>query len=224
MSPSTFLRCWVGSLVLAGISLSNSPLQAEDAPADVQKKALAWLDDFAVDQVLFHPKDVQKLHDKVAKMTPEEAAKWWDKTAEERKLFDSEDWQETRAWLKEFLKVQAIYSDEQIRYFQSEAFTKAKEGARSLKEVMDELSTKRRELATASKQSAAIRKQLVASAEAYHEGQVRQREAALANAPPPMAPAPPPTVRRDPVPYNQPLITSLDAARWGVLRAIYPRW
>lgn len=217
-------RVATGGALLLGLLLMTTPVTAEDTKTEVQKKALAWLDDFAVDQVLFNPKDVQKLRDKVAKMTPEEATKWWDDTAEERKLFESKEWLETRNWLKEFLEVQAMYSDEQIRYFQSEAFARAKEGARSLKEVMDELTQKRKDLAQGARQSAELRKQLVASTEAFREEQVRFREAALANAPQPTAPAPPPTARRELVPYNQPLINSLDAARWGVLRAIYPNW
>lgn len=208
------------SLLLVGSSLAYG----QDATPDVKKQALAWLDDFEVDQVLFHPKDVEKLREKVSKMSPEEAAKWWDKTAEERKLFDSQEWKETRAWLKDFLKVQAIYSDEQIRYFQSEAFAKAKESPRALKDVMDELTRKHKELAAASKTSAELRKKIVASTEAYRHEQVQLREAALANSPQPMVATPAPVVPKQPQVYYPPLIDSLDAARWSVLRSIYPRW
>lgn len=220
------VRAFAMLLVVGLVTLGMSSFAvAADEPSEVQKKALAWLDDFAVQQVLFSPKDVEKLREKVAKMSPEEAVKWWDESAEERKLFEDPEWKKTRDWLKEFLKVQAIYSDEQIRYFQSEAFAKAKEGARPLAEVMDELTERRKELTTSARQSADIRKQLVASTEAYHQEAVREREFLLANAPRPTAPPVTSPIRNDsPVRYNRPLVTSLDVARWSIMQQLFPRW
>lgn len=79
------------------------------------KSALQWLDAYAVRQVLFHPKDVQKLREKVAAMSPAEAQDWWDKTAV-AKCWTAES-RGSERWLQEFLRVQAIYSDDEIRTY-----------------------------------------------------------------------------------------------------------
>ena len=197
---------------------------ATETTLPVKQQALRWLDRFAVNQALFSEQDVQKLRNKVAGMSDEEAQKWWDDTAIRRELLDSPDWQETQQWLKEFLKVQAIYSDEHIRFFQSEAFTKAQESPRSLKEAMDEITALRRRFASGAKISEATRNQLLASQEAYRQQEVRAREAAVIQSAS-AAPAAGTIQRRDiPSRYNRPLVTSLDVARWTVLREVFPRW
>jgi len=224
-SQSIFLACLWGVVCIASCCTAAECLAAEDAkPAEVKQQALAWLDEFAKEEVLFSQKDLEKLRAKVASMSDEEAAAWWKKSAQERELLDSEQWQETRDWLREFLKVQAIYSDEQIRYFQSEAFAKAVKSPRELKDIMAEITARRKALAAGARQSAQTRAQLVATIEAFTQEQVQARAARVAQTPPlPSVPAPA-IVRQPEAPYNEPLVTSLDVARWSVLRSIFPRW
>lgn len=195
-----------------------------DEPADAKKSALQWLDAYAVRQVLFHPKDVQKLREKVAAMSPAEAQDWWDKTAVRREMLDSPEWRDTERWLQEFLRVQAIYSDDEIRTLQAEAIGKAEESPRSLKEVMDSITEKRRRLAQGAQQSAEIRKEMLAARDAYQQDDVRRRESARRRTAASVPAAPPPPVRETRSRYNQPLVTSLDAARWSIVRDLYPRW
>src|SRR5262245_5995334 len=86
--------------------------QASAAGDKTKKEALEWIDSYARFQVLFSKDDMKKLRDRVAAMTPEEAADWWKKTTRQRLLLTSPQWQETENWLRKFLDVQAKYSDE----------------------------------------------------------------------------------------------------------------
>jgi hypothetical protein len=202
---------------------------AESAdPAATKKEALAWLDRFGRSQVLFHADDIKKLRTKIEAMTPEEAAAWWKESAPKREVLASEEWAETEAWLKKFLAVQAIYSDEEIRDFQSEAAAKAKESAESLQEVLARVSKLRQRLVGGAQQSEQVRQLQLAANEAFRQNAVRQREEAAraarsrpaATFPTPAAPPP----RERPGRVNEPLIDSLDVARWAVLRELFPRW
>jgi len=227
-SPMRTIRQVVVVAPIAHLLLTCPQLLAAKKPNDsaAKEEALAWIDQFARVQVLFNDKDVQQLRAKVAAMKSAEAAAWWEKTRKHREMFDSRDWQDTRRWLREFLDVQAIYSDEQIRKFQTEAAGKARDSAGSLKEVMQEVINLRKKIAGGAQLSEARRKQMVALSEAYRQDQVKAREAARqakAAAPSSGATPAPPKVRQ-PVRYNQPLVDSLDAARGAVLRNFYPRW
>jgi hypothetical protein len=172
-----------------------------------------------------HADDVAKLREKVSAMTPEEAAKWWEEKAPEREALSSEEWLETEAWLKKFLNVQAIYSDEDIRAVQAEAAEDAKESAESLDKVLDRITQARLKLVASNKSAADMRKEQVAAVDAYKKEQVREREEARRQAAKaPKSVTPEPIQQRRRVRYNEPLIDSLDVARWATLRRVYPRW
>src|SRR5436190_23287907 len=97
-------------LLIPAFSLAQT--QTPSPPTERTKQdALQWLTSFGRYQVLFHAEDVKKLQERVAAMTPEEAAKWWDRTAPQRKVLASPEWDETERWLRQFLDVQAKYSD-----------------------------------------------------------------------------------------------------------------
>ena len=195
-------------------------------PARAKRDALEWLDGFARYQVLFHADDVKKLRSRVEAMTPEEAAKWWEQTAPQRKVLASPEWSETEDWLRRFLSVQAKYSDEEIRERQKEAADKAGDSAESLQKVLDRINKARRMLVGGAKGAEETRQLQLAANRAYRQEEVRQREAARARAQaapsPSLAPAPRPAASR--TRYNEPLIDSLDVARWTILRELYPRW
>jgi hypothetical protein len=207
--------------------LSFALAQTPTASAEKQKEeALLWLDRFARVQVLFHVDDVKKLRERVAAMSPAEAALWWEKTAPQREVLTSPQWRDTERWLREFLEVQAKYSDEDIRYFQSEAAAKAKESAASLQEVLDRITQARRRLIGAGQVSEQTRQMQLAANQAYKQEQVRQREESLRKArSQPAATFPtPPAPRQYPTRYSDPLIDSLDVARWTVLQQLFPNW
>lgn len=201
--------------------------QPDRATAErTQKDAVTWLDNFARFQVLFNADDVKRLRERVAAMSPEEAAAWWERTAPQRQVLSSPQWRETESWLKKFLDVQAKYSDEEIRTFQSEAAAKAKESAASLQEVLDRVTKARQKLIAGRQAADETRQMQLAANEAYRQQEVRQRDEAARRAreqPAATFPTPPPP-RQYPAGYNAPLIDSIDVARWTVLRDLFPRW
>jgi hypothetical protein len=222
-SPALFAICLCG-LIFPAVLLAQEPSPPTER---TKQEALAWLTSFSRYQVLFHADDVKKLKERVEAMSPEEAAKWWDRTAPQRKVLASPEWAETESWLRQFLDVQAKYSDEEIRARQKEAATSASESAGSLQEVLDRITQARRRLAAGSQLAAQTRQLQVEANQAFRQEEVRQREAARARAAAAPTPAPgraPPARPGGPARYNEPLINSLDVARWAVLREIYPAW
>ncbi|MCO6454368.1 MAG: hypothetical protein J5I93_03550 [Pirellulaceae bacterium] len=202
---------------------------AQPAPAtadSAKKEALEWLDAFSRRQVLFHSDDVKKLRARVAAMSEEEAAAWWQESEPKRRVLASPEWAETESWLRQFLAVQAIYSDEEIRYFQSQAADQAKASASSLQEVLDRLTALRRRFTGRSQAAEQTRQLKLAANQAYRQADVRRREESLRQAsarPAATFPAPPPP-RERPSRLHEPLVDSLDVARWTVLQQLFPRW
>ncbi|MFO0818798.1 MAG: hypothetical protein U1A77_12700 [Pirellulales bacterium] len=228
-SPRLDRRGWIGvwmvvcAMCFVGVCRADSP--ATEASFE-RTKALEWLDQYAVRQALFHPEDIEKLRTRVAAMSPMEAKKWWEESASRRELLDNPEWRETEKWLREFLRVQAIYSDDQIRELQAKAFQKSEMSARSLREVMDDITRKRRELAQGARQSDEIRKEMIAARDAFREDNAREKEAARRRTAASYPASPTPNVggRELRGRYNQPLVTSLDAARWSIVGGFFPRW
>jgi hypothetical protein len=223
------LRPKLWTACVAFIFTSALLAQAETSSTSAQRTkedALSWLTSFARYQVLFHADDVKKLRDRVEAMTPEEAAKWWEQTAPQRKVLASSEWSETEDWLRKFLRVQAKYSDEEIRERQKDAAERAKESALSLQEVLESITQARRKLVGGAQAAEETRKMQVAANNAFRQEEVRQRDAARqrSQAPPTPAPGVTPPARSSRARFNEPLIDSLDVARWAILREIYPRW
>jgi hypothetical protein len=214
-------------LIVCFVSAFAWPAMSQVPPTDAvddKKSALQWLDRFSREQVLFHEEDVKKLREKVEAMSPEEVSKWWKERASNREMLDSPEWQESQNWLREFLRVQARYSDDDIRLFQSEAFAQARESVGSLNEVLQNLIKYRQRFRSAAQTSDQTRQLQLAANNAFRQEQVRQREARWQRpAPQPNVPQPTAT-REQPTRANDPLITSLDAARWTVLNQLFPRW
>lgn len=218
-------KLFLASLLVSALAF-NERSPAADAEA-TKKEALTWLDDFASRQVLFHADDVKKLKAKVEAMSPEEAVLWWEEKAPQREALSSPEWLETERWLREFLRVQAIYSDDDIRAFQKEAVASTKESSESLEEILERVTQARLKLRAGSQSAAQARKAQVAAVEAFKRDQVQQRERARREAhaaAPARNVAPAPVVKQQRTRYNEPLVDSLDVARWTVLREVFPRW
>lgn len=207
-----------------GRAADKSPPR-KDAPAkDAQAEAIRWIDNFAKDQVLFSKKDVERLRKEVAEFTPEEAQAWLERTQEVREALDSTDWLRNRLWLKDFLEVQAIYSDEQIAEFREEAKQAARESPKKFKQMLAEIDKERKKLLGGAATDAQLREQQLHLVNAYRQQEAAARQAALkAAAKQPRSgtsnkkPAPPnKTARR-----TRPLIDSMDAARWTIMRDLW---
>jgi len=207
------------------ILASLATLATGQDPAIDKSEALKWLDRFAVDQALFDSADVQSLRDRVAAMSPAEAAAWWQDFSLRREMLDDPSWTETNAWLRQYLRVQAVYSDQQIREFRAQAFAKVQESARGLKEVQDEITARRMRVKSESQMSHDARQRLLASTMADLEVGRRIHEAGLMRpARVPMTSGPVVTRNYARRYYYPPLINSYGVAQWAVFRQVFPRW
>jgi hypothetical protein len=225
---SAALVGWLAVVVmLAGTPAADGAEAAAAAsPKTPNQKALAWLDHFAVKQVLFHDKDIARLRKKMVEAPAEKAQQWLDETAGLRRKLDSPEWQKTRKWLGEFLKVQAIYSDKQVEEFTQKAMTaKPAEIAKMMRKIEGERST----LASNATESAQRRQQTMAINKAFQQEQSAQRHAARRAA----SQAPKtggtkvtgkPSYAQRSVSQNPPLVSSLGVARMAVYRGLSPRW
>lgn len=132
---SVFRRCWLLTLCAAICPhICTAPVLADESPqASAQpsgnqgagerarREALSWLDRYLSVEVLFREQDMQAIRKQVEEMSPVELKEWMQKTEEVRAVLDSPEWRKTREWLRDFLKKQALYSDEEIEQFRADA-------------------------------------------------------------------------------------------------------
>lgn len=192
--------------------------------------ALKWVDGFRKVQVLFSDKDVENLRSELAEGNEAKAIIWLYETKKIREALDSDRWNVTRKWLRDFLDVQAIYSDKEVAEFRTKAKKTAKQSAeKSTMEFIDllkDIERKRKRFAARAVNSEQVRKQQLAMAAAYQQKQVAQRSAARrarsSAASIGTSGQGKPIKKRE---YRRPppLIDSLDAARMEVMRNFYRR-
>ncbi len=100
---------------VAHAQISSKDLTDPSLTSDERKEAtLLWLDKYLTDSELMRKEDMAKIREAVAKMSPSQLENWLQQTAQLGEYVESPQWQETKQWLKGFLRVQAIYSDKEI--------------------------------------------------------------------------------------------------------------
>jgi len=192
---------------------------AVDADA-AKARVLKWIDDYREDQVLFHDDDVASLRKELADDSPEEVHRWWSKTTKIRAALESSQWKETREWFRKFLRVQAIFSDEEIDELRTRAWNATqRESSRELKDTMAEIGDYRTDLMRGAADNHAMREYKLTALRKHQTAQpaLTAKAAAFATNRTPVQPRPP---RYSPPP---PLVTSREVARWSVAR-IFWRW
>jgi len=129
--------------------LFATPVLAQEKTADAatiaqeRQDALSWLEAYAGDELLFKPADLQKLIREIKTMPDDAFERWYNQTRQLKTMLDSPEWKATRTWLRDYLKVQAIYSDSEIAEFQADV---AKMTPSQLMEVMRRLERKHQSL------------------------------------------------------------------------------
>jgi hypothetical protein len=108
---------------------------AEDARAE----ALLWLDKFLTESDLLRKEDVEKIHAAVESMPPSQLESWLEQTKELRAYVQSDAWQRTKRWLREFLRVQNIYSDAELTQLRKEIVNA---DADKMLEILQKIQTK----------------------------------------------------------------------------------
>lgn len=199
----------------------------EDRADEERRGALDWLDRYITVQILFDRKDIEALRAKVATMPAGELHDWIQKTKQIRAKLESERWQQTREWLREFLRVQASYSDDEIAKFRAKD---AEMSPREVNKLIGRIEHERKSLQWMHAASERSRKATLALGQKYRRRQEARRQAAL-NA----------GYRRGDRPFfgtdrvyaypryggsrsylpPPPLITSREVARWSVYRSIF---
>ena len=219
----------VGSTGLAQEKAAAQTADDVKSQADVDKDTvLKWLDAYRKKQVLFHDEDIARLRKDLADDTADEARRWWARTAEIRAALDSTEWELTREWLREFLRVQAIYSDQEIDEFRNEATTTVQEGTpKEFKEILADIERRRTRLRQGSANARELRESQLEVVQAFRKEEAsarlaadRSRAAAAASFNTNTAGQQ--NVRpRAPRYSRPPIVTSLDAARWSVMRGFW---
>jgi hypothetical protein len=88
--------------------------------AERRETTLLWLDSFLTESNLLRQEDISKIREAVSQMSPSQLREWLEQTKQLREYVESEQWQETKQWLREFLRVQAVYSDEELQKLRDE--------------------------------------------------------------------------------------------------------
>jgi hypothetical protein len=112
-------------VLLAGAAFEAHAQDAAGGGSDPQpdrEATLQWLDKYLADTVLMSPEGVAKIRDAVAQMSPSQLESWLRQTQQLRTFVESPSWQETKAWLREYLRIQAVYSDEEIQQLRDDIF------------------------------------------------------------------------------------------------------
>jgi len=154
---------------------TEAPSHAKDHWQEEKRKILDWLDRYQAVQVIFREDHIEKLRANVARMPKDELHRWLAQTAEVRAVLDSDAWQETREWYREFLRVQAIYSDEDIERSREKA---AKASPKELCEILSGIKRRREALRWMHAASQSQRHANVAMWETYGQHAVAHLHAA----------------------------------------------
>jgi hypothetical protein len=91
-------------------SLGEGPADQRDR---TRQAMLDWTDTL-LDNVLYRPEDVESLREQIASMSPPSLESWMRQTTTLRGLFASEAWQATNDFLRRYLRLQAVYTEEEI--------------------------------------------------------------------------------------------------------------
>lgn len=194
-----------------------------DEPSDPNAKAIQWIDEYRKVQVLFHDKDLALLRSKIASSSREDAKKWLDNSVEVRAALESAEWKSTREWLREFLKVQAIFSDEEIEQLRAEAKLAAEESPETFKAILARIEKERTTLVRGAENAEQLRKSRLRLVHAYRQDEVTSRRL-VKQAAASIGAGTGQSAEKRQVIRPRPIVTSLDVARWNVMRNFWGSW
>lgn len=116
--------CLAMGLQAATACLAQVPGSLPDVPgltdAERRESTLRWLDSFLTESNLLRPEDTAQIRDAVLQMSTSQLEQWLAQTRTLREYVESEPWQRTRIWLREFLRVQNVYGEEELQRMREE--------------------------------------------------------------------------------------------------------
>lgn len=116
-------RCMIWILVAAVLPLWGASAHGQVdgditdsnlTEAERRESTLLWLDTFLTESGLLEKEDIQKLREAVSQMSGTQLDQWLEETKPLREFVKSERWRETQRWLREYLRVQSAYSEEEL--------------------------------------------------------------------------------------------------------------
>lgn len=229
---SIVIRRGILSLALVGSFFSTVASHAAQVdsvagsvdPEAAKTQVLQWIDEFREEQVLFHDADLAELRSTLADSAPEEAQLWWARTTRIRAELETPQWKQTREWFREFLRVQAMFSDQQIDDLRDRAWNAAgQESSRAFRDILSEVKGYRTQLVRGAADGKAIREYKLSALATLRKQQASQRPTVTQAA----SYATKHTQRRrtrirEPrYVVRRPLVTSLEVARWNVVRLFW---
>lgn len=225
------------SVSAASADNGESAITSTDEAA--RDEILNWLDQYLTKEVLFRKEDIESLRAKVAQMPPSDLQAWMTQSQEIRDTLDGEQWKSTRVWLEGYLPTQ-LYNDREMEQFRKDV---GEMSPSDLLELLRRIQQKHDTLQSVydSQYSSAVRaKQAQATAQmnsetrmswlnSYEKNQsAARKQAAQRNQTRSTRPLYGQTQARASNRhteasrrYNQPLITSKEAASIAVRRGIY---
>jgi hypothetical protein len=81
---------------------------------------LRWLDRFLTESDLLKKEDFLKIRQAVEQMPSSQLQQWLEQTKTLREYVESDRWQTTKRWLREFLRVQNMYSESEMQQLRNE--------------------------------------------------------------------------------------------------------
>lgn len=85
--------------------------------SDEMREALKWVRNHVRVSLVHQEGDLKKLETRIKSMSADDLEEFLVEVKEYRKLISSDEWQEMRSWMKEFLRVQARISDTELEEF-----------------------------------------------------------------------------------------------------------
>ncbi len=107
------------------LSLATSAMSqlTDDTNLPIQERreiTLQWLDRYLTESELLRKDDMDKIRAAVVQMSPSQLEQWLTQTKDLRAYVESEKWQQTKTWLRGFLRVQAMYSEVEIQQLRND--------------------------------------------------------------------------------------------------------
>jgi hypothetical protein len=95
----------------------------DDPNLSIQERrdlTLRWLDQYLTESDLLRKEDMNRIKVAVEQLTPSQLELWLGQTKDLREFVESPKWQDTKVWLREFMRVQKMYSDAEIARLRTE--------------------------------------------------------------------------------------------------------
>jgi hypothetical protein len=109
--------------LMLSLATSASGQLTDDTSLPIQQRrenTLEWLDRYLTESELLRKEDMDKIRAAAARMSPSQLEQWLTQTKDLRAYVESEKWQQTKTWLRGFLRVQAMYSDAEIQQLRND--------------------------------------------------------------------------------------------------------